>query len=320
MTRRYRRPPAKAAPRRAAATSFRLATIRFPNESRQYWLAVGLLTWGCVLLAVGGWLFTGKHYWQWGYLAAWPLGSLLLVNLLADLPRRRQLRQVGASARVLGTTQPELYQRLTRLCELLGVHPVPELYLVEDPDAYLYSRAGGRGSLVLTRSLLDLLSPAELSLMLARELAHLALGHVRLERALTYLRTQNTLICVFFGPVWVWSVLMGEWLDLIDYTADRAALLAVGNPALVNATLVKVAAVGDPLSGVSLADIENLRRGGPSDALDVADMERRFKLNRLLDSQPNLRDRVEALVEYQQSEEGRQALTELAPARARLGL
>jgi Zn-dependent protease with chaperone function len=158
----------------------------------------------------------------------------------------------------------------------------------------------------------------ELSVMFARELAHLKFGHVRLERALWWMRNAPPLFRLSLLPLLMWSVVMGEWLDLVEYTADRAAVLVAGSPGLVTATITKVAAAADPQAGVTIQDIEDHLNTGSGKEFDSVNMERQFKLNRFVESIPNLRDRIEQIGEFYQSEEGQQLMAQVNEARSRL--
>lgn len=309
MARKVRRRKAK----RPSVVTLTATELRFPGQAKQYWLAVGILTWACLLIAGTGFYFS--RAWQWVYLAAWPMGSILLVNFLSDLPRRKQLKQLGPQARVMGNNHPALYQMLQRLSHLLSIRKPPQMCLVEDEAPYIYSLAAGKGTIIVTRALVDLLPPEELAVMIGHELTHIKCRDLRLERALSYIRLASPLMAFFCGPVWVWSTLMGEWLDLIDYTADRGSVLVSGKPALVNATLVKVAAAADPQANVTTQNIEDYLSRGRQAELDAVQMERQFKLNQFIESQPNLRDRIEQVVEFSQSEEGQALLQKVAQLR-----
>ena len=302
-----------------AAVKLAPAQLRMPGEVTQYWVAVTFVTWACIILAVAGWFSTGKQYWQWVYLALWPIGSIMLVNYFANRDRNKQLKHLGPSARVFGTNHTELGRQLKETADLLGISKLPTMYLVEDDAPYLYAMAGGKGSVVVTTALVKLLRYEEFSVMLARELAHLKFGHVRLERALYWMRNAQALFRLALLPLQMWSMVMGEWLDLIEYTADRAAVLVAGGPALVTATIVKLAAAADPSSGVTVKDLEDYLSESRAREFDSMNMERQFKLNRFVESIPNLRDRIEQIGEFYQSEEGKQLLEQVDQVRARLG-
>ena len=42
---------------------------------------------------------------------------------------------------------------------------------------------------------------------------------------MTYVDNVNPMLKLAFGPVTIWRILMGSWRDVIEYTADRVALL-----------------------------------------------------------------------------------------------
>ena len=52
-------------PKPTTTVNIAQAQLRFPGEVSHYWTAVGVITWGCILSAVGGWFSTGRQYWQW---------------------------------------------------------------------------------------------------------------------------------------------------------------------------------------------------------------------------------------------------------------
>jgi Zn-dependent protease with chaperone function len=303
----------------AAAVKLAPAQLRMPGEVSQYWVAVTFVTWACIGLAVAGEFSTRWQYWQWAYLALWPIGSIMIVNYVANRDRVKQLKELGPSARVFGANHPELSHQLKDVADLLGIRKLPVMYLVEDEAPYIYAMAGGKGAIILTTAMVSLLRYDELSVMIARELAHLKFGHVRLERALYWMRNAPALVRVGLLPLLMWSTVMGEWLDLIEYTADRAAVLVAGGPGLVTATIVKVAAAADPTGAVKVQDIEDYLAEGRSKEFDSVNMERQFKLNRFVESIPNLRDRIEQIGEFYESEEGKQLLEQVDEVRARLG-
>ena len=291
--------------------------LRFPGENTHYWLVVMALIWGCIILAALGWYSSGKVYWQWVYLGLWPIGSLLLVNFMADKPRRKQLKEIGPQCQVRANSNAALHRKLLEVCQCLEVRTPPKACLLEEEAAYIYSMPGGSGTIILTSGLASQLRPEELGVVLAREIAHLKFGHLRLQRAIGYIRTTSNTIGLLFGPVWLWAMMMGEWLDLTEFTADRAALAVSGDPRLVDATIAKTAAARDPQSGITPAEIEEYISMPPQDSLDSAELEQRFKLDRFINEEPALKERIAQVVEYYQSEEGIEFLNALAAKQGR---
>ena len=291
--------------------------LRFPGEASHYWLVVVAMIWGCILLALTGWLLSGREYWQWVYLGAWPIGALLIVNFIADRPRRQQIKALGPHCWVRANNHPAVHRALTEACQRLEVHRLPRVCLVEDPDAYIYAMPGGTGTIVVTSPLVKLLRPEELAVMLAREVTHIKFGHLRLQRAISYIRTAPLALCFLFGPVWLWATMMGEWMDITEYTADRGALVVAGDPRRVDATIAKAAAAADRQAGVTPEEVDDYVNLPAKDSLDSAEMEQRFKLDRFINAQPNLRERIAQVVEYYQSEDGAEFLNALAERQGR---
>ena len=125
--------------------------------------------------------FSGTSVYQWVWLPAWPIASVLIVNFLATRPRHGQLKQLGRQAKVIGTNYPQLHRLLTEQTQLLGLKKSPDMYVISDESPYICSLPSGSGAVIVTQSLLDLLSDEELATLLAHELAHIRFHHLRLE-------------------------------------------------------------------------------------------------------------------------------------------
>lgn len=308
MARRARRRK----PRRKKATRLQLADYQYPGEKKQYWQSVGVIAGLFAWVAVMGFVFIKTWTYQWGYLAAWPVASVLIVNFMAAGPRRKQLKQVGRQAKVMGNNYPQLHRLLTQQCQILGLSRPPDMYVLDEESPYMYSFPGKAGTVIVTKPLLDVLSDAEFATLLAHELGHIKSHHLRLELAMIYVENLNPLLQFVCGPVAMWGRLMGAWRDVIDYTADRVSVLVAQNPATLMRAMVKSAAAADEQADLSQAEIEAYLAGGEDLDTDAAQMERFFKISRFVNNQPNMRDRLEEIKEFLASEEARVALEKVA--------
>ncbi len=309
MARRARRRK----PRRQKTTALQLSDYQYPGEKKQYWQSVGIITGLFVWVAVMGlWLSHGLWTYQWAYLAAWPIGSLLIVNFLAARPRRKQLKQVGRQSKVMGNNHPQLHRLLTEQCQVLGLSRPPDMYVLDEESPYMYSFPGKAGTVIVTKPMLEVLSDEEFATLLAHELGHIKSHHLHLALAMIYVENLNPLLQLVFGPVAVWVRLMGAWRDVIDYTADRLSLLVTRNPAVLMRAIVKSAAATDEQADLSQEEIEAYLASGADLETDAAQMERFFKISQFVKNQPNLRDRIEEIREYSASEEAQAALEKIA--------
>ncbi len=153
------------------------------------------------------------------------------------------LNNIATSVRVSERQLPELHALLVEACERLDIEP-PQLYLQQHPapNAYTFAMRGRQPFIVLHTSLVDLLEPAEIQAVIAHEL-----GHLKCEHGL-YLTLVN-LFVLAAGLIPSWGipiaqslqVQMLEWVRCAEFTCDRAALLAVGDPKIVMSVLMKLA-------------------------------------------------------------------------------
>lgn len=151
------------------------------DEARHAWLNAcqsGLLLVALTgLIGLAGWLAGG---WFGIVIAA---GGTLGLILALPAPERDLFDQMLGAMPLDPRQAPELHRMVEVLGTRAGLAQSPRLYLL--PVAGLQALAsGGResSSLALTTGLLDLLTPRELSGVLAHEIAHLRHGDLRVMR------------------------------------------------------------------------------------------------------------------------------------------
>lgn len=316
MARRVRK--RKPRPQKHRST-LRLSDYQYAGENKQYWQSVGIITGVLVWIAAMGLWFTHQTWtYQWGYLAAWPVASVLIVNFLAARPRRQQLKDVGRQARVMSNNHPQLHRLLTEQSRILTLRTPPAMYVIADQVPYMYSLPGGAGTVIVTRPLLDVLSDGEFATLLAHELGHIKSHHLHLELAMIYVENLNPLMQFVFAPVAVWVRLMGAWRDVIDYTADRVSLLLTQNPLGLMRAIVKSSAAADEQADLTQEEIEAYLDSGADLETDPAQIERYFKISQFAKDQPNLRERLQEIKEFSASDQARTALERLARIRQEL--
>lgn len=307
-------------PKRKAQVRITANDFRFPGESAVYWGAVAgmviLFAWIAVMLLVLHKDPAGRTQLWWLALLIWPVGAVALGSLFSARPRRAQLKKTGRQARVMAQTQPELYAMLQQQAQLLGMKKTPELYIVEDDAAYIYSIPGKPGAVIASRPTLNAVSREEFGALLAREVGSLAARNVRVGLATTWVRTANPIIKVLMLPLFVMSMLMRGWGDLTEFTADRAAVLVTGSESLVNLALVKFFIAQDPQAEIKHEDLEAYLKGSADISADSAQLERHFRIGTFIEGQRNLRERIEQLREYRKSDQGKAAFEKLAEIRS----
>lgn len=289
---------------------------RFPGESGPYWTGVGgvfiLFIWLVVMALIFKPKASGLPEWQWGYLFIWPVASVFLANYFSAKPRLAQIKKAGRQARVMPGSHPELYAALSQYAATLGMKKPPDLYIVSDNAAYIFSIPGRPGAILASLQLQRELSPEQFNALVAREVGSLAAHNVRVNLAITWIRTSSIGIKIGLLPLHLMSWFMRGWADITEFTADRAAVLLTGSESLVNLALVKLIIAQDPNADLNQDDLEAYLKGSADLTTDPAQLERHFRIGNFIEAQEGLRERIEQIREYRGSEQGRQAFEKLA--------
>ncbi len=318
----------KATTQKKSVTGLTLADYQFPGEKQAYWQGVALMLVPFFLLAVyfGYAAFSGSaasyssglhgKWWIALEVIGYPLLCIPVLNHLAVRPRRQALKAAGSQARVMTKTHPELKAMLSEQARLLGI-PEPEMYVVDDDAAYTWSMPGKPPAILMSKAVLNALNAQETAAILAREMGHIKSHHVTAAQAVAYYRRANPLwkILLFPAGLLVWG--LSGWMDLIEYTADRVAVLVVGRPAVVNAALAKLAVAADPQAEVSPEELERYMNSAADLATDGEQMQLHYKVGTFLSSQRHLRERIEQIREFLNLPQGQKAMEKLAALRER---
>ena len=129
---------------------------------------------------------------------------------------------------------------------------------------------------------------------------------------MVFIRSTNPVVKVLLFPVLLVMLFARAWMELIDFTADRGALLVTLKPAVVNSAIVKLAVVSDPNAGITKAELEEFLSSTGEIQTDSQQLERHFKVGQLISSQPNLKERIEQLTDFPRGEQGKQAMAKMA--------
>ncbi len=296
-----------------------LSDYQYPGEKQHYWQSVGAVVLVACWIAFMVWWWLHEMWpYQWSYLPLWVIMSPLIVNYLATHPRRLQLKELWHTAKIWSNNYPQYHQMLTRFSKLADLPRAPEMYIVAEQASYIYSMPGGAGTIVATTGLLDELHPEEFQVLVAHEIGHIKSHHLRLDLAMTYVDNVSPLLKLAFGPVTAWQVLMGLWRDVIDYSADRVAVLLTQNPVALMRAIIKSAAAADEQADLTRAEIDAyLENTGTADT-DGAQLERLFKINQFVKSQPNMQDRLQEIGDYLTSDEAQTAFEKLSRIRQQI--
>jgi Zn-dependent protease with chaperone function len=174
------------------------------------------------------------------------------------------------AVRVSEKQYPWIYQRTLRVCEIMDLKDIPEVYVSQTPLVNAGAVGMSDPFIVLNSSMLEVLDHDEVEAVIAHEVGHILSGHV-LYRTLLLLIMR---LAMFRYPIAglallpiLWALL--EWYRKSELSCDRAALLAVQDKDIVMSSLMKLAGGtrGETLDlDEFIAQSEEYREGG--DLLD----------------------------------------------------
>jgi Zn-dependent protease with chaperone function len=200
---------------------------------------------------------------------------------------------LGSARRVTAQDAPELAQIVNRGVSRLKPGAV-EVYTLgsQQLNAYTFGLSSPK-VVVLYSALFQVMDAEETLFVLGHELGHVALGHTWL----------NSLVGGMAGIPASWSagslltMAFLWWNRACEYSADRAGLLACGNPEKAITALIKLAA--GPYAHSTLALEDAYRR------IDAEDDTFLGSLNEALSSHPMLIRRIQELRRYASSSQYR---------------
>ena len=248
-------------------------------------------------------------------LAVWPLAVLIVVPALAAAPVKKKLKAMGLRAKVMGNNYPEILQLVRSHCKALGMRE-PDVYVVEDQVPTIWTLAGAKGCVVITKPVLTALAPDELAAAIAHELGHLKAGHVRFNTVITYMHGAKPIVKALCWPGLILNIGLARWATVIEWTADRIAYLLTGKASTVNTAVIKMAVEADQLAEIDSAELREYLGGTAELSSDSAQVERHFRIGRFITDEPGLKERITQLSEWARSEQGAQAVAKVGEIRA----
>jgi Zn-dependent protease with chaperone function len=163
-----------------------------------------------------------------------------------------------------------VHERLLRICEVLDLEDVPDLYVSQTPIVNAGAVGMSEPFIVLNSSMLEVLSPDEVESVIAHEVGHILSGHV-LYRTLLLIIMRLALFRYPIAGIALLPIMYAllEWYRKSELSCDRAALLGVQNPDVVMSSLMQMAGGtrGEQLNlDEFIAQSDEYREGG--DVLD----------------------------------------------------
>ena len=160
-------------------------------------------------------------------------GFDMLTRKLWDLGFDRMLSvsNLASSIRIGPNQYPKLYRLVDVAARVLDV-PRPEVYLKLDPTPKAYATGVHKPMIVLTTGLLESFTPTQVFCVIGHELGHIKSGHVfysSMAQNIAYITSVISEATLGMGGIMSRGLQLAllEWYRKSEFTADRAALLAV---------------------------------------------------------------------------------------------
>jgi Zn-dependent protease with chaperone function len=168
-----------------------------------------------------------------------------VVRKLIELGYERALRQavLGSAVRLGQEQVPRIWVLEREVFHVLDLDDVPDIYLMQIPEANALTFGSGRPVIILNSELVRLLDGDGLRAVIAHEAAHVLSDHVLYQTALIIL---TRLGATALGPLATLPLLairtaLLEWFRAAELSCDRAAALVTRDPLAVCRALMTIA-------------------------------------------------------------------------------
>jgi Zn-dependent protease with chaperone function len=167
-----------------------------------------------------------------------------VVRRLIELGYERALRQamLGSAVRLGQDQLPRIWVLEREVFHVLDLDDVPDLYLMQIPEANALTFGAGRPVIVLNSELVRLLDADGLRAVIAHEAAHVLSDHVLYQTALIILTRvgASALGPLASLPVLAIRTALLEWFRAAELSCDRAAALVTRDPIAVCRALMTI--------------------------------------------------------------------------------
>lgn len=180
------------------------------------------------------------------------LGSVPVLPTLIKKIRHFQFEkkframQMHRSVEISSHQLPSLWRMVNTVAERLGI-PSPNCYVSAHGGVNAFAFGVEKFSIILTSELIDLMNDRELEAIIAHELAHVMCEHMLYRQVGLALCSEAVASLTKIGPASL--IQMGvshallSWYRASEYTADRAALLVLGDPGVIASCMARLAGV-----------------------------------------------------------------------------
>ncbi len=168
-------------------------------------------------------------------------------------------KYAGSGLRVTDVNFPVIHAMLVEAAEILDLKAIPELYLIRGEMA-AYTVGVERPFLVMSHTLIDLFTEAELMFLLGHQLSYIkseTVLYLQVASALKILADIGTTgpLNLITKPI---QMAINRWVKMSRYSADRAGLLCAQDVDAAASVFIKFA--GQPEKLYHQIDVDEFRR------------------------------------------------------------
>lgn len=170
------------------------------------------------------------------------VGIDVLVKEASGLYQERvsRIELLGNGALVTERSFPKLKAAMVQTSAILGIQE-PDVYVVGNGEPNAYTSGIKNPFIVISQELLRRVSPDEAAGILAHECGHIACEHLLwhnvLMTAMSGIGALSTIAATAFSLM---SPFVFQWYRASEYSADRAAVVALNGPAPIQGGLMKL--------------------------------------------------------------------------------
>lgn len=198
-------------------------SYRYPGETAIFWLTLFLVIGVIVFTSAATFCLSGIF--------------ILLMFAMAYWMNQSHHQQLLQQAIPVSSSTSPAVDRLVQSCAR-KINP-GEVKVFVAPDQQLNAYTFGLTSpkmIVLFAPLFEIMDEDELAFVIGHEMGHISLGHTWLNTILGGMAG----IPASYGAAILLTVVFRSWNRACEYSADRAGMLACGNPAKAVSALIKL--------------------------------------------------------------------------------
>ena len=151
-----------------------------------------------------------------------------------------RIELLGNGVLVTERSFPKIKRAMGGICSTLGISE-PDVYVIGRGEPIAYTSGIKKPFIVISTELLRRVSPDEAAGIIAHECGHIACDHLLWHNVVTTVMAgAGALSKIAAGAISLATPFLMQWYRASEYSADRAAVVALGRPAPIQGGLMKL--------------------------------------------------------------------------------